>query len=205
MKETTLYVVRHGQTEWNLEKRLQGHQDSPLTQLGKEQASQLCHRLGATHIDMIYCSESKRTRDTANLIKGSRAIPVVIKPEFKELNLGAWEGLQHHQVIAQEPESWDHFWHSPHLYVPNEKGESYQQLKERAIPAVEKIISEQQGKTILIVTHQITTKMIMSYFQQRGIDETFHTAVIAPTSLSKISIQDGIPTVLLHGDTSHYK
>lgn len=205
MKKTTLYVVRHGQTEWNLEKRLQGHQDSPLTQLGREQASQLCNRLRNEDIDMIYCSESKRTRDTADLIKGSRSIPVVLKQEFKELNLGDWEGLQHHEVIDQEPESWDHFWNSPHLYVPNEKGESYQQLKDRAIPVVEKIINEQQGKTILIVTHQITTKMIMSYFQQREIDENFHTAVIAPTSLSKISIQDGSATVLLHGDTSHYK
>ncbi len=203
MNETTLYVVRHGQTEWNLAERLQGHQDSPLTQLGREQASRLCNKLHDEHIDIIYCSDSKRTRDTADLIKGSRPIPVVQKQELKELGLGDWEGLRHQEVIDREPEAWDHFWNTPHLYVPNEKGESYQQLKDRVIPAVEKIINENQGKTILIVTHQITKKMIMSYFYQREVDENFHKSVIAPTSLSIISIKDGIATVLLHGDTSH--
>lgn len=205
MKETTIYLVRHGQTEWNLEKRMQGHKNSPLTKLGITQARGLYNKLFEENIDIIYSSESKRAYNTAEIIKGNRTIPIMVKQELREIHMGHWEGLQQLDIINKYPESWDHFWNKPHLYVPTELGESYQELQDRVIPVVEDIINLSQGKTILIVTHRITLKMIMAYFNNQEIHDIWRTSDIEPASLCKVSIKDGIAKVLLHGDTSHYR
>ncbi|WML34675.1 histidine phosphatase family protein [Clostridium sp. OS1-26] len=205
MKETTIYLVRHGQTEWNLEKRMQGHKDSPLTNLGIIQAKGLHNRLLKENIDIIYSSESKRAYDTAKIIKGDRNIQIAIKQQLREIHMGHWEGLQQLDIINKYPESWKHFWNKPHLYVPTESGESYQELQNRVIPVIEDIININQGKTILIVTHRITLKMIMAHFNNQEIHEIWNTPDVEPASLCKVSIKDGITKILLHGDTSHYR
>lgn len=205
MKETTIYLVRHGQTEWNLEKRMQGHKNSPLTKLGVIQAKGLHKRFLDENIDFIYSSESKRAYDTAKIIKGNRNIPIIIKQELREIHMGHWEGLQQSDIINKYPESWDHFWNKPHLYVPTESGESYQELQDRVIPVIEDIININRDKTILIVTHRITLKMIMAHFNNQEMHEIWNTPDIESASLCKVSVKDGITKILLHGDISHYR
>ncbi|MBV7276670.1 histidine phosphatase family protein [Clostridiaceae bacterium UIB06] len=205
MKETIIYLARHGQTEWNLEKRMQGHKNSPLTKLGITQAEGLYNRLLEETIDIIYSSGSKRAYDTAAIIGGNRCIPIIVKQELREIHMGDWEGLQQSDIISRYYEAWSHFWNKPHLYVPTGLGESYQELQDRVIPVIKDIINLNGGKTILIVTHRITLKVIMAHFNSQEIQNIWDTSDIEPASLCKISIKDGVFRILMYGDTSHYR
>ncbi len=204
MEETIIYLIRHGQTEWNLEKRMQGHKNSPLTKLGISQAQKLHDRLANERFNLIYCSESKRAYDTANIIKGNRNIPIHTVTEFREIHMGKWEGMKQEDIIDTYPKTWINFWNNPLMYVPIDGGESYQELQNRVIPKLEAIINSNQGKKIIIVTHRITLRVIMSYFKNQDIRDACNNPDIEPASLSKVCIQDGISKILLYGDISHY-
>ena len=93
MNSTKIYLVRHGQTVWNVKKRMQGHQDSPLTKLGILQANWAKEALDDIKIDIIYSSPSNRAYKTAEIIKGNRKIPLVAKNNLREINLGDWEAM----------------------------------------------------------------------------------------------------------------
>src|SRR5471030_1289483 len=168
MVQTIIYLIRHGQTEWNLEMRMQGHKDSPLTKLGKTQSQGLHDRLTNEKIDLIYCSESKRAYDTATAIKGNRNIPIHTTNKLKEIHMGKWEGMKQIDIVNKYPKAWIDFWNNPLIYVPTSEGESYQELKDRVIPKIEEIINSNQGKKIIIVTNRITLKVIMSYWIGRA-------------------------------------
>lgn len=93
MATTTVYLTRHGQTEWNVQQRMQGHQDSPLTPLGVQQAEWLGKGLREVPLDAVYASSSPRTLRTAEIILGERGIPVTACDEFKELCMGAGKAV----------------------------------------------------------------------------------------------------------------
>ncbi|ALB45407.1 MULTISPECIES: histidine phosphatase family protein [Clostridium] len=205
MGQTVLYLIRHGQTKWNLEKRMQGHKDSPLTEVGISQAQKLRDRLINEKIDLIYSSESKRAYDTAKIIQHNRNIPINIKKELKEIHMGKWEGMNQTDIINKYPETWENFWNNPSVYVPTDEGESYEELKARVIPSIEEIINLNQGKSIVIVTHRITLKVIMSHFMSQNICDICENPDIESASLSKIHVENGVPKILLYGDISHYK
>jgi probable phosphoglycerate mutase len=82
---TNLYITRHGQTEWNVQGRLQGHLDSPLTELGVIQAEQLADSLVNVEFDVIYSSPSLRTVRTADMIRGERPIDITIEDKLREI------------------------------------------------------------------------------------------------------------------------
>lgn len=204
MKQTIIYLIRHGQTEWNLEERMQGHKDSPLTKVGIIQAKKLHESLINKKIHSIYSSESKRAYDTAKIIQGNRNIPFHVCKELKEINMGKWEGMKQADIITQYPNAWNYFWNNPEKYTAIGEGESYEKFKNRVIPTLNNIISSNQGKNIMIVTHRITIKIIMSYFKNQDIHEITNNPDINPASLSIISVCNGISKILSYGDTSHY-
>jgi len=205
MVQTIAYLIRHGQTEWNLETRMQGHKDSPLTRVGITQAKGLHNRLMTEKIDLIYSSESKRAYDTARLIKGHQNIPIYRKKGLKEINMGEWEGMKQSDIINKYPQIWNNFWNNPIKYTPVGKGESYNEFKNRIITEIENIINLNQGKNIAIITHRIALKVIMLHFNNQDIINIGNIPDIQPASLSQICINDGVHKILLYGDTSHYK
>lgn len=200
--KTTAYFVRHGETEWNIEGRLQGHQDSPLTALGQDQAARLQRVMRDVPLQAIYSSPSRRAQHTAEIIRGNHPIRIADCEELKEIHMGSWEGRRHEEV--QEDEAFQCFWSNPQLFRPDHGGESFIELKERAVPAVESMIGKHRGQVILIVTHSITLKMIMNTFLNRPLDELWTPPVLHPASLSKIVWTDDEVHIELQGDTSHY-
>lgn len=203
--ETTLYLTRHGQTEWNLMKKMQGHKDSPLTQTGVRQAQWLGERLSAIPFDAVYCSSSHRAITTASIISGYRLDEIIQLDTLKEINMGLWEG-QHIEQIAQDfTTSFSHFFHKPHLYQPTGQGESYSELRQRTIPTIQEILEKHKGQQVLIVTHRITLKTIMSYFMNKQLHEIGTMPDIHPTALCKVTIQNNVQNVDLYGDTTHYR
>ncbi|MDP5274329.1 histidine phosphatase family protein [Chengkuizengella axinellae] len=205
MTTTTLYITRHGQTEWNLEKRMQGHKDSPLTPLGIQQAQWLGQSLSDTDIDVIYASSSGRTRKTAELVKNKRDIEIIPSDILREINMGLWEGQIISDLEQKYPEQHNAFWKTPHLYESFE-GESFHDLHDRVIPYLKDILSKHRGQTILIVTHGLTLKTIMSYFEKRKLADFWDSPHIYQTSLSLVELDEqDEASIRLYADTSHYK
>ena len=89
-----LYIIRHGTTKWNVERRLQGRKDSELTEEGIKRAIMLRDRLQDVDFDMIYSSPLNRALETAKIIKGQRNIEIIIHKSLCELDFGNWEGMQ---------------------------------------------------------------------------------------------------------------
>ena len=104
--DTIIYLTRHGQTLWNIEKRLQGRGNSPLTEQGIERAKELRDRIKYIHIDIIYSSPIERALTTANIIKVDKSIEVITDDGFMEMCFGGYEGQITDEVMKENPD-WD--------------------------------------------------------------------------------------------------
>lgn len=203
--KTTLYLTRHGETEWNVEGRLQGHKDSPLTLLGRQQAEWLGKSLHNIRFDAIYCSSSQRACHTAKIIRGPRELTINACDSLKEINMGTWEGRSRAELESTCHEEHSIFWNTPHLYRPQNNGESFIQLRERIIPAIKEIITQHKGDHILIVTHAIALKVVMAHFKGDSLEHLWTPPIIQPASLSKVSVNDAEAIIEQYGDVSHYQ
>ena len=200
---TTLYLARHGQTEWNIQGRFQGHGDSPLTALGLEQAAALAERLKDITFEAIYASPAGRASHTAQIVRGRREITIVLDEALREINLGPWEGLDNEQVRRTWPAELDAFWHAPHHYQPPQGGESFAQLRERVVPFMEALVARHAKANVLVVTHATTLKTILAHYEPRATQDLWKPPVMQPTSLSIVRIEGESVTILVQGDASH--
>ncbi|GCE31104.1 phosphatase [Dictyobacter alpinus] len=203
--KTTMYITRHGQTEWNAERRMQGHTDSPLTALGVQQASWLHDALKDINFSAIYASPLLRAYRTAEIIRGARPEAVIPCDELKEIALGTWEGHLGKEIEKEDPAEFLAFWKSPQQYQAHNGGETFAQVRARAVPKVEELLATHAGETILLVTHAVTLKTILSEFDQRPLELFWEPPFIHPTSLSKIVRDTEATTIELYADISHYQ
>jgi uncharacterized phosphatase len=133
---TTLLLVRHGETDWNAEGRLQGHTDRPLNDYGRRQAKELADRLAAEEIAAIYASDLARAKETAEIVGERLGLTVVVDPDLREKNWGSWEGLTSEERLTVEFE-----------------GESTEEHRERILRSVERIVERHPGQRVVVVTH----------------------------------------------------
>ncbi|AEB76071.1 phosphoglycerate mutase [Clostridium botulinum] len=203
---TTIYLTRHGQTQWNLNKRLQGWKNSPLTELGISQAEALRDRLKDMELDIIYTSPIERAYKTAEIIRGDKKIEIVKNDGLKELNYGEWEGSTIEE-IEKNPmynEQLDNLFNHPKEYVPF-GGETYEHLIERIDSTMNEILEKNKDKKVLIVTHGMTLKALIHYFNENmTINDIVKLPVMGQTSLTQIDVVDGKYNLVLQNDTSHY-
>ena len=165
-----LHLIRHGQTDWNEERRAQGQSDSQLTATGKQQALDLGTLIGQLDFDKIFCSSSLRTKQTAERIFVNPKSDIEYLDSLREIFLGPWEGLLYDDIESKDPESYRHFWLEPHLF--NVKGaETFYQLQQRAIKAVHSIAENFYGKTVAVVSHGALIKTLLCEAENRTIEE----------------------------------
>ena len=203
MEKLNLYIIRHGQTKWNVEKRMQGRKDSPLTELGVEQARKLKHSLKDIKWDAIYSSSLQRALTTANIIRGDLTIPIIPLYGLQEMCFGDWEGKLTEDIARQEPHKYEDFWMSPDLYVTS-TGEDFFEVQKRVLKEIKRILEQHKTGNVLIVAHTVIVKLLMAYFEDRPLEALWNPPRIQPTALSKIEIANDQVTILLHGDTSHF-
>ena len=132
----TLLLVRHGETDWNAEGRLQGHTDRPLNDYGRRQAQALAEELAGEHVDAIYASDLSRARETAEIVAARLGLPVVLDPDLREKDWGTWEGLTSEERLTVEL-----------------AGESTEAHRARVMRAVERIVEAHAGGRVVVVTH----------------------------------------------------
>lgn len=195
-----LYITRHGQTQWNTIKKLQGWKDSPLTEEGIKRAEKLAKRLKSIDFDKIYSSPQKRALDTAKILN-YKDIEIVTLDELKELGLGKWEGMRLPEVEKEYPEEYYLYFNKPHLYKPL-GGETYDELFLRVKSALEHIL-EQKDENVLIVSHGVTIKAIIALLKDMKIEDFVKMKVYTGTSLTVFEIDDDKINSILEGDDSH--
>lgn len=197
-----LFLTRHGQTQWNVERRFQGSKDSPLTEIGTRQAILLGERLANERIDTIYSSHLQRAYKTADFIRSNRAIEIIEDKNLSEMNFGDWEGLKHDELIEKFPSEYDAFWNAPHLYKSS-SGENFEDFRKRVLLSLNDIINNHDGETVLIVTHTVVLKQIMSYFEDKHLEKLWDPPYMHPTSLTIVEIDKNEVRIKLHADTEH--
>jgi broad specificity phosphatase PhoE len=165
---TTIHLVRHGQTNWNVERRIQGQTESSLTLMGIEQARQVAKQLQNVKFDRAYASSSERARDTARYILEHHEVDLELRDDLREIYLGEWEGQLYSDVKLSHPEPHQHFWEDPSSFALT-GAESFYDLQTRAVNAVENIVQENEGRTILIVSHGAFIKALLCHYEGRHL------------------------------------
>lgn len=167
-----LWLVRHGQTDWNIVKRHQGHADVPLNAAGQSQAAELGSKLTGTEFDAIFCSDLLRASQTAQILSGMLDAPVYEDARLREANFGEWEGQPHAEMKEKYPEMWNERKLDPALPVAP-GGETLLQVAERMSAAADHIAARFPGGRALVVSHGISLAALVCEQQQRPVNEAY--------------------------------
>lgn len=200
---TRIILTRHGQTIWNLEKRVQGRLDSPLTETGILQARALAVRLKDEGVDHIYSSDSPRALSTAKEICGVLGLKKIsVDPALREFSFGEWEGSIWQELRETNPEVFKIWDSEPHL-VTTPGGENMAVVMERAWNFMQQILALHSRETVCLVTHGITLKLIVTKALGLGVHELAKTPWQQNTALNIFEIvqEQWIPKLL--GDCAH--
>ena len=205
MKTTRFCLVRHGETDWNVARRLQGHTDIPLNQHGITQAIQMAKALKAIDLqfDVLYSSDLQRAADTASAIEEKFGVQAIIDQELRERHLGGLQGLTTDEGPQLKPDLWSiHL--SRNLDHTLEGGESIRQFASRIHRALENIRAQHDGKTILLVSHGGALDMMYRLASKQSLES--EKAVAVPNaSLNWISHNGYSWQVDKWADISHLK
>src|SRR5215210_4306248 len=139
---TRIILARHGETDWNRERRWQGHSDRPLNDTGREQAEALAGELAGEPISAIYSSDLVRAHETARIVAERLGLDVVAVPGLRERRFGSWEGLEDVEVERR----------FPGVRSPPD-GETREEMSRRVLDSLNEIAAGNRGETVLVVSH----------------------------------------------------
>lgn len=204
MSITKLCLIRHGETSWNAERRLQGHTDIPLNATGMLQARQMAQALKDIKLtfDVLYTSDLKRASDTANAVVELFGVDALVDSELRERHFGTLQGLSISEAPLKHPDIWQaHI--ARDLEHDLEGGESIQQFALRVQNALDKIQARHAGKTILIVSHGGTLDMMYRIASKQALSAE-RIASVPNASLNWLTHSQGSGwTVGQWADTRH--
>jgi probable phosphoglycerate mutase len=149
---TRLLVIRHGETAWNLEARIQGHTDIPLNEHGRWQADRLAQALGDEGLDAIYSSDLQRARDTGEAVARALGLELQLDTGLRERNFGRLESMTQNDVALRWPEEGRRWRERDPSYGP-EGGETLQHFYDRCIATATRLAQLHPGQTIALVAH----------------------------------------------------
>lgn len=166
-----LYLIRHGQTDWNVMGRIQGSYDSELNETGVKQAEALSSHVLESNIvfSKIYSSKQKRALQTAQILSDATSLECIPVDGLEEVRFGEWEGLTWDEVREKYSKEFDE-WFKDRRYTKSPSGESNQELVERVILALKDII-EQSNEDVAIVTHGAVIMCLQCYLTNTPFEE----------------------------------
>ena len=142
--ETTILLARHGETDWNLNRRVQGQSDTPLNETGRAQAHALADELAGERIDAVYSSDLVRAHETARIVAETRGLDVTADPDLREKHFGTWEGLTDDEILVRFPEARRGPWGD---------GETTEDVSRRVLAALLRIADGHPGGQVLVIAH----------------------------------------------------
>lgn len=200
---TKLFLLRHGESEWNVLKRVQGQSNPELTDRGLRQAKRAAKRLKDENIDVIYSSDLKRACNTAKTIGKELNIKVDELCGIREMHFGTWEGLD---LATIERDHHDHYksWRTEPHNIEFDNGESLLTVQERALKDVRNLVAKNENKNILLVSHGTAIKTIILGLLDIDISK-YSKMSIGNVGLSIIEFREFSEVLTLLNDTSHAK
>ena len=171
---TELWLIRHGQTDWNFTGRWQGQAfDAPgLNETGHKQALGASEKMKGIEISAIYSSDLLRARQTADLIAEPLGLPVILEPRLSEINLGVWEGMSSEDIEARYSQELADRARDP-FHTPAPNGESPYEVAERVLTAVTEIVIMHRDESILIVAHGISLAVIICHSEGFPMEDVY--------------------------------
>jgi broad specificity phosphatase PhoE len=164
---THLYLVRHGQTDWNAQGRWQGQADIPLNALGLSQADQQAAALAPLELAAIYSSDLSRARHTAAPLARLTGLPVQLDPRLREIHQGGWQGLLIAETRARFPDVFQNMVNNPEIALVV-GGESASQVQERMITAINDIVNLYPRQRVAVVSHGFALAAAYAHFHGDG-------------------------------------
>jgi len=167
---THLVLIRHGETLWNQQHRMQGHTDSPLTETGARQARLLAQRLAQMEFTALYSSDSGRALETARSVATATGHEVIVDSRLRERNFGVFEGLTGKEMHTLHPDAFTRFKTlDPEFVVPG--GESAVAFRDRALGCLREIVTRHTDKVAVVVTHGLVLDMVYRAAYRIPLDE----------------------------------
>lgn len=187
-----LYIARHGETQWNKEKRIQGRADLEMNENGLFQVGEVAKGLSEVQFDFVYSSPLKRAIKTAEIISGSEK--VIIDEKIYELDFGPLEGVEYGDIDKIQVELLDDnlvkvrtFFGTPDSYVPFEGGETYDSIFKRAEEFLEYIKKQyKNNENILVVSHATFIHVLISIIEKIPLSQLWSSIHIPNCSVSVI-------------------
>lgn len=193
MARTSIWMIRHGQTTLNRQRRYQGATDAPLTEYGRQQAMALALRLRRLPFSVAIVSPCRRARDTAALIVGERGIVLIDDERWREAHHGCWEGLTYRDVCERFPDEARRRMADP-LHGRPAGGESLAEVAERVATAWAALLREHAGERVLLVTHATPIQLVLCALND--LAPTAHWRWrIDLGSLTAIDSYNGVPII----------
>ena len=184
-----VYLLRHGETDWNSEQRIQGNTDISLNANGLNQARQAADYLTRFDIEAIYSSNLSRAYETASIIATKLQKPHFIDKELTEVNMGRWEGSRWDDIKIEYIDYLPK-WLNNLENIPAPGGESYGQVQVRVVRAYKRIISKhREDSNILIVSHGIAIKTLIAYILGLSLNNLGNLELLN-ASISTIEIKE---------------
>lgn len=168
----SLYIMRHGKTDWNAKHKLQGRTDIPLNDEGRRMAEKAREEYKDIHFDVCYCSPLIRAKETAEIVLRGRNIPVITDERLQEMSFGVYEGIENSFAIPDCPINV--FFHHPEQYkTPVEGAESLDELYKRTGAFLKEVVEPQleQGKDVLIVGHGAMNSSIVCQVKKLPVEK----------------------------------
>ncbi len=188
MGKIEFYFVRHVETEWNKDGRLQGWLDSPLTNKGRESTRKLSDFLQMLDFDAVYSSISGRALETARILM-EHPIEIPTDERLQEIQLGAWQGQYIQRILKEDRVRYLNYCNRPEKYEPN-GGESFEQVSTRMVEFLKDCISSYKNGRILVVTHAVAIRCLLLAIQHLSISQIWETGEIEGTSVTKIIVEN---------------
>ncbi len=196
-----IYALRHGQTEWNLQRRIQGHLDSELTELGEKQARALGEAFKKIKIDALYSSDLGRAVKTVTPVQEMTDLPLITKKCLRETNLGIWSGKTGKEIEAAITNDFEFFKkRDPDFRIP--EGETLRERQHRTVSCFEELAKAHAGQIIAVMTHGGILDSLFRHVVEMPL-ESNHQFSISNASINVVSKNDSGWRLESWGNVSH--
>jgi probable phosphoglycerate mutase len=162
MEPTRILLVRHGETDWNATGRIQGHNDTPLNAIGRQQAQRAAQRLAHEPVRALYSSDLARALETATIIGTPLGLSAVASTQLRERHYGLWEGLTGPEIQVRYPEQFA-LWRARAVDFAPPQGETRGQLLSRALAELQAIARRHPAQMVVVVTHGGLCNVFLNY------------------------------------------
>jgi len=199
---TELILVRHGETEWNVEEVFRGRIDIELNETGLRQTELLAQYLSGLNIDAVYSSPLRRALNTAEVIARYHKLKVEIASGLTDFNYGKWQGLPHQEVKRRYKKLYGQWLENPHL-IRMPDGESLDEVRERALTVVDEVVAKHEG-TAALVSHRVVNKVLICALL--GLDNSHFWNIRQDTcGMTTFAYENERFILTKHNDTSYLR